>query len=117
MARKVNDVWSMGFVSDSLSKGRRIKCLTVADDFSHECIDIAVEFGISDQYVTRFLDQAALFSGYPHAIHIDNGHEFTSRAFLAWTTMHVTSNNLIQPSRSVQKGKSRVSMQSSETNA
>lgn len=47
IARKVNDVWSMDFVSDSLSNSRRIKCLTVADDFSHECIDIAVDFGIS----------------------------------------------------------------------
>lgn len=29
----------MDFVSDSLSNGRRIKCLTVADDFTHECVD------------------------------------------------------------------------------
>ena len=63
IARKVNDVWSMDFVSDSLSNGRRIKCLTVADDFSHECVDIAVDFGISGQYVTRLLDQAAIFRG------------------------------------------------------
>lgn len=28
----------MDFVSDSLSTGRRIKCLTVADDFTHECV-------------------------------------------------------------------------------
>jgi putative transposase len=61
IARKVNDVWSMDFVSDSLSNGKRIKCLTVADDFSHECVDIAVDFGISSQYVTRLLDQVAIF--------------------------------------------------------
>jgi putative transposase len=60
IARKVNDVWSMDFVSDSHPNGRRIKCLTVADDFSHECVDIAVDFGISDQYVKRLLDQAAI---------------------------------------------------------
>jgi putative transposase len=47
----------MDFVSDSLANGRRIKCLTVADDFSHECVDIAVDYGISGQYVTRLLDQ------------------------------------------------------------
>ena len=51
----------MDFVSDSLSSGRRIKCLTIADDFSHECVDIAVDYGISGQYVTRLLDQAAIF--------------------------------------------------------
>ena len=54
----------MDFVSDSLSNGRRIKCLTVADDFSYECIYIAVDLGISGPYVTRLLDQAAIFSGY-----------------------------------------------------
>ena len=43
LARAVNEVWSTDFVSDSLSTGRRIKCLTVADDFSHECVDIAVD--------------------------------------------------------------------------
>lgn len=32
MARTVNDVWRMDFVSDSLANGRRLKCPTVADD-------------------------------------------------------------------------------------
>lgn len=35
LARTLNEVWSMDFVSDSLSSGRRLKYLTVADDFSH----------------------------------------------------------------------------------
>jgi len=104
IARKVNDVWSMDFVSDSLSNGRRIKCLTVADDFSHECVDIAVDFGISGQYVTRLLDQAAIFRGYPVAVRTDNGPEFTSRAFLAWTTLHGIRHILIQPGRHMQNG-------------
>jgi putative transposase len=37
----------MDFVSDSLANGRRLKCLTVADDFSHEAVHIAVDYGIS----------------------------------------------------------------------
>ena len=36
----VNEVWSLDFVSDCLANGRRIKCLTISDDFSHECVDI-----------------------------------------------------------------------------
>ena len=55
----------MDFVSDSLANGRRIKCLTVADDFSHECVDIAVDYGISGQYVTRLLDRAARLPRLP----------------------------------------------------
>jgi putative transposase len=49
----INEVWSMDFVSDSLANGRRIKCLTITDDFSHECVDIAVDHGIGGEYVTR----------------------------------------------------------------
>lgn len=72
LARTVNEVWSMDFVSDSLSGGRRLKYLTVADDFSHESVDIVVDFGISGEYVTRVLDRAALFRGYPQVARTDN---------------------------------------------
>ena len=51
----------MDFVSDALASGRRIKVLTIVDDFSKEAIDLAVDFGISGHYVTRALDQAARF--------------------------------------------------------
>jgi putative transposase len=104
LAQGVNEVWSMDFVSDGLSTGRRIKCLTVADDFSHECVSIAVDWGISGQYVTRLLDQAALFRGYPQAVRTDNGPEFTSRAFMAWANAHGIRHILIEPGRPMQNG-------------
>ena len=47
LAQTINEVWSMDFVSDSVANGRRIKCLTVADDFSHENVEMAVDYGIS----------------------------------------------------------------------
>jgi putative transposase len=103
-ATKVNEVWSMDFVSDSLANGRRLKCLTVADDYSHECVDIAVDYGISGLYVTRLLDQAARFRGYPAAVRTDNGPEFTSRAFIAWTQEHGIKHILIEPGRPMQNG-------------
>lgn len=104
IAQAVNQVWSMDFVSDSLSHGRRIKCLTIADDFSHECIDIAVDFGIGGSYVTRLLDRAALFRGYPNVVRTDNGPEFTSNAFMAWAQTHRIQHILIQPGRPMQNG-------------
>jgi putative transposase len=94
----------MDFVSDSLSTGRRIKCLTVADDFSHECVSIAVDWGISGQFVTRLLDQAAIFRGYPLAVRTDNCPEFTSRAFMGWAQSHGIGHILIQPGRPMQNG-------------
>ena len=104
LALSINEVWSMDFVSDSLSNGRRIKCLTVADDFSHESVDIAVDYGISGHYVTRILDRAALFRGYPKAVRTDNGPEFTSRAFMGWASSHGIQHILIQPGRPMQNG-------------
>jgi putative transposase len=104
LATTVNEVWSMDFVSDSLSTGRRIKCLTVADDFSHECVSITVDWGISGQYVTRLLDRAAVFRGYPLAVRTDNGPEFTSRAFMGWAQTHGIRHILIEPGRPMQNG-------------
>jgi len=104
VAQRLNEVWSMDFVSDSLVNGRRLKCLTVADDFSHECIDIPVDYGIGGQYVTRILDQAALFRGYPQAVRTDNGPEFTSRAFIGWCQTHGISHLLIDPGKPMQNG-------------
>jgi hypothetical protein len=40
-----NQRWSVDFVSDSLSNGRRIRCLTIVDDFTRECPAIEVDNG------------------------------------------------------------------------
>jgi putative transposase len=99
-----NALWSMDFVSDALANGRRLKCLTVADDVRRECVDITVDHGISGDYVVRMLDQAARLRGYPKAVRTDNGPEFTSRAFIAWTQRHGIEHLLIEPGKPMQNG-------------
>jgi transposase InsO family protein len=89
---------------NSLANGRRFKCLTVADDISHECVDLVVDWGISGLYVTRLLDRAAIFRGYPLAVRTENGPEFTSRAFMAWDHSHGVRHILIEPGRPMQNG-------------
>jgi putative transposase len=97
-----NQVWSMDFVSDALASGRRIKVLTIVDDFSKESVDLAVDFGISGHYVTRVLDQAARFRGYPKAIRTDQGPEFTGQALDQWACLHGVELKLIQPGKPTQ---------------
>jgi putative transposase len=67
-------------------------------------VDIVVDHGISGAYVVRVLDQAACFRGYPRAVRTDNGPEFTSRAFIAWTQQHGIEHLLIEPGRPMQNG-------------
>jgi putative transposase len=103
-ASYANQTWSMDFVSDSLDSGRRNKCLVVADDYSSECVQIAVDFGMGAQYVTCMLDEAARFRSYPQAVRTDHGPEFTARAFLAWNQKHHMHHILIQPGPPMQNG-------------
>ena len=62
-ASQPNAISSMDFVSDALAHGHRLICLTVADDFSLESADIAVDHGISGAYLVRVLDRTACGSG------------------------------------------------------
>ncbi len=87
----------------SLASGRRIKCLTtVTDDFSHECVDIAVGHGIGGEYVVRVLDQVARFRGYPQAVKTYQGPEFTCRAFMGWEQAKSVRHILNQPGKPTQ---------------
>jgi putative transposase len=81
-----NQTWSIDFVMDALANGGHIKCLTVVDDFTRECLDIVADYCISGGYVARVLEAIGKFRGLPRAIRTDQGPEFTSRALDRWLT-------------------------------
>jgi len=97
-----NEVWSLDFVMDALSNGRRLKCLTIVDDFTKEAVEIVVDHGISGRYVTRVLDRVARFRGYPKALRTDQGPEFTSRALDQWAYANGVTLKLIQAGKPTQ---------------
>ena len=97
-----NEVWSMDFVFDALACGRRLKCLTIVDDFTREAVDIVVDRGIGGQHVTHILDRAAFFRGYPKAIRTDQGPEFTGKALDQWAYTHGVQLKLIQAGKPTQ---------------
>jgi putative transposase len=97
-----NEVWSMDFISDALANGRRIKVLTIVDDFTKESIDLVTEHGISGQYVVRVLERAAQFRGLPLAIRTDQGPEFTSKALDQWAYQNGVQLKLIEAGKPTQ---------------
>jgi putative transposase len=97
-----NEIWSIDFVMDALANGRRIKCLTMVDDFTRECLDIVVDYGISGDYVARVLEAISQFRGLPRAIRTDQGPEFTSRALDRWAYAHGVDLKLIDAGKPTQ---------------
>lgn len=97
-----NAVWSMDFVFDALSTGRRLKVLTIVDDCTKELVDLVADSSISGHYVCRVLDRAARFRGYPQAIRTDQGPEFTGKALDQWAYEHGVELKLIQAGKPTQ---------------
>ena len=79
-----NQRWSLDFVADQLSDGRRFRVLVVVDDFTRECLALVVDTSLSGARVTRELDTLIAQRGKPLMVVSDNGTELTSRAILEW---------------------------------
>lgn len=99
---RANEVWSMDFVMDALSSGRRLKCLTLVDDFTKEALQLVLDHSISGEYVTRALEQVVRSRGAPRAIRTDQGPEFTGRALDQWAYEHGIDLKLIEPGKPTQ---------------
>lgn len=99
---RLNECWSVDFMSDALFNGRRFRTLNVIDDFNREVLAIEVDTSLPTVRVTRVLDQVALERGYPQRIRVDNGPEFTSAAFHDWAATHRVQLDFIQPGRPAQ---------------
>lgn len=102
LPERVNERWSMDFVADQLSNGRRFRVLNIVDDFSREMVGQLTEFSISGARVSRFLTQLIDTRGKPDVITCDNGTEFTSKAMFFWSKETGVKLNFIQPGKPTQ---------------
>lgn len=94
-----DQVWSMDFVFDRSADGRVVKCLTIVDDATHECVAIVPERAISGNLLTRILDRLQITRGLPQIIRTDNGKEFCGRAMLSWAHGRGVKLRLIEPGK------------------
>jgi putative transposase len=104
-AMSLNERWSLDFVHDTLTSGRRIRTLNVVDDFTRECLAIEVDTSLSGHRVARVLDAIGFVRGFPQTIVMDNGPEFTSRAMLQWGAAKFIALQFIQPGKPTQNAK------------
>jgi putative transposase len=79
-----NESWSMDFMADELFNQRRIRLLTIVDDFTRESLAIEVGQRFGGPEVTAVLDRISVVRGLPERIRVDNGTEFTSKRLDQW---------------------------------
>lgn len=79
-----NHIWSMDFMRDALANGRKIKLLTIVDEYTRKCFRIEVDTSINGARVVRVLNEISQAEGLPEIIIIDNGPEFIGKALDAW---------------------------------
>ncbi len=99
-----NQVWSVDFMSDTLSSGRRFRTLNIVDDYTRECLAIEVDTSLGGMRVVRVLEELKQKRGLPRQIRSDNGPEFVSRAVDQWAYEQGLQWHTIQPGRPMENG-------------
>ena len=97
----INQRWSLDFVADALSDGRRFRILCVVNDFSRECLATVVDTSLGGVRVVRELDRLTAERALPRMVVSDNGTELTSCAVLRWATGRLEWH-YIEPGKPVQ---------------
>jgi putative transposase len=99
-----NQVWAYDFVFDTCANGQQLKCLTVIDEWTRECLAIDVAGGIRSGRVIEVLAQLVSVHGAPRSLRSDNGPEFVACAILRWLHEAGIETALIDPGKPWQNG-------------
>ena len=90
-------VWTYDFMQDQTADGRRLKILTVVDEFTRESIAIRVERRMPAGVVIEVLREAFRRYGAPEFLRSDNGPEFIAEAVQSWLAGQGTKTHYIDP--------------------
>jgi putative transposase len=103
-ATGANEVWAYDFVFDACANGQQLKCLTVIDEFTRECLTIDVAGSIRSPRVIEVLSKLVSVRGAPTYLRSDNGPEFVSRAVLRWLNDAGIETAPVDPGKPWQNG-------------
>ena len=94
-----NQRWSLDFLSDAMTDGRRFRVLAIVDDFTRECLVLVADTSLPGLRVARELDTVIAIRGRPGTIVSDNGTELTSMAILRWSQERQIAWHYIAPGK------------------
>jgi putative transposase len=74
-----NRAWAYDFVFDACANGQQLKCLTVIDEYTRECLAIDVAGSIRSSRVIELLSKLISVQGAPKVLRSNHGPEFVSK--------------------------------------
>jgi transposase InsO family protein len=103
-ATRPNHVWTYDFIHDACSSGRKLKLLTLVDEFTRECLAMEVDTSIRAGRVIEVLQPLFDRRGRPEFLRSDNGPEFVAHKLKAWLAEAGTQTYYIEPGSPWQNG-------------
>jgi len=92
-----NHVWTYDFMVDQTEDGRKLKLLTVLDEFTRESPAIEVGRSIRAKDVIAVLEYLFMVRGVPRFIRSDNGPEFIADRIKKWLRKNHVETLYIEP--------------------
>jgi putative transposase len=102
MPEKLNQCWSMDFISDRLDNGQQFRILAVIDLFSRECLIMKAGTSLTGTHVVKSLEEIRRNRPLPQAITVDNGSEFISKKLDAWAYFYGVKLDFIRPGKPIE---------------
>jgi putative transposase len=100
----LNECWSMDFMSDVLTDGRKVRVFNVIDDCNREAVAINAGLSYPARAVVETLEQLKEEIGTPKYVRCDNGPEFISKTFMNWCEKNFIEIKYTQPGKPMQNG-------------
>ena len=100
-----NQVWAYDFVEDRTETGRKLRILTVEDEFTRECVTVEVEHRMSAKFVAQILLRLFAERGVPRFVRSDNGPEFIARHLMRVLAVAGVEARHIEPGSPWQNGR------------
>jgi putative transposase len=104
-AEHPHHTWAWDFMEDRTETGRKLRILTVEDEFTRLCLTIEVEHRMSSRFVADTLMTLIAEHGMPRFIRSDNGPEFIAKYLMRLFAIHGIEARHIDPGSPWQNGR------------